>query len=207
MTPEPELKRTLGPLALVTLGIGAIIGAGIFTLTGVAAAPRAGPAIVISFVSAAFGCGLAGLCYSEFATLIPKAGSAYTYARETMGEFLGWVIGWDLILEYAVGAATVSIGWSQTVIALLDTLGIHLPPALIASPFQPVVLSNGQTIHGIVNLPAVFIVVMISLLLIRGIEESALANSVMVIVKVAVVLVFIAIGWSYINPANVTPLI
>jgi basic amino acid/polyamine antiporter, APA family len=207
MTPEPELKRTLGPIALVTLGIGAIIGAGIFTLTGVAAATHTGPAIVIAFVFAAFGCGLAGLCYSEFATLIPKAGSAYTYARETMGEFLGWVIGWDLILEYAVGAATVSIGWSQTVIALLDTLGIHLPPALIASPFQPVVLSNGQVINGIVNLPAVIVVLLISLLLIRGIKESALANSVMVIVKVSVVLVFIAIGWSYINPVNVTPLI
>ncbi|MDP8980894.1 MAG: amino acid permease [Acidobacteriota bacterium] len=207
MTAEPELKRTLGPVALVTLGIGAVIGAGIFTLTGVAAATRSGPAIIISFVFAAIGCALAGLCYSEFATLIPKAGSAYTYARETMGEFLGWVIGWDLILEYAVGAATVSIGWSQTLIALLDMLGIHLPPALIASPFQPVVLSNGQTIHGLVNLPAVMIVVLISLLLIRGIQESALANSVMVIVKVSVVLVFIAIGWSYINPANVTPLI
>ena len=207
MTPEPELKRTLGPIALVTLGVGGIIGAGIFTLTGVAAATRSGPAIVISFVIAAIGCAFAGLCYSEFAALIPKAGSAYTYARETMGEFVGWVIGWDLILEYAVGAATVSIGWSQTVIALLDNLGIHLPPALIASPFQPVVLSNGQTIKGIINLPAVFIVVMISLLLIRGIKESALANSIMVIVKVSVVLVFIAVGWSYVNPANHTPLI
>ena len=207
MTPEPELKRTLGPIALVTLGVGGIIGAGIFTLTGVAAATRSGPAIVISFVIAAIGCAFAGLCYSEFAALIPRAGSAYTYSRETMGEFVGWVIGWDLILEYAVGAATVSIGWSQTVIALLDNLGIHLPPALIASPFQPVILSNGQTINGIINLPAVFIVVLISLVLILGIRESALANSIMVIVKVSVVLVFIAVGWSFVNPANHTPLI
>src|ERR1700736_1045315 len=135
---EHALKRTLGAGALIALGIGAIIGAGIFTLTGVAAATNAGPALVISFIFAAIGCGFAGLCYSEFASMIPIAGSAYTYSYATMGELLAWIIGWDLVLEYAVGAATVSIGWSQTVVALLQTsFGINLPTSLIASPFQP----------------------------------------------------------------------
>ena len=202
-----SLKRTLGPFSLIALGIGAIIGAGIFTITGTAAATNAGPAIVLSFVFAAIGCGFAGLCYSEFSSMIPIAGSAYTYSYATMGELMAWIIGWDLVLEYAVGAATVSIGWSQTVVALLHRFGINLPPALIASPFQPVVLPDGTTVYGIVNLPAVFIVVLISLLLMKGIEESASVNTVIVFLKVSVVIVFIAIGWSYINPVNHIPLI
>src|ERR1700736_4870554 len=137
-TSEHTLRRTIGPFQLVALGVGAIIGAGIFTLTGVAAATKAGPALTVSFVLAAIGCGFAGLCYSEFAAMIPIAGSAYTYSYATMGELLAWIIGWDLVLEYAVGAATVSIGWSQTVVALLQTsFGINLPTSLIASPFQP----------------------------------------------------------------------
>src|SRR5882762_10239739 len=204
---EHSLKRSLGPVNLVALGIGAIIGAGLFVRTAAAIADHAGPSVVYAFILAGLGCAFAGLCYAEFASMIPIAGSAYTYSYATMGELMAWIIGWDLVLEYAVGAATVSIGWSQTVVALLDNLGIHLPPALIASPFQPVILSNGQTIKGIINLPAVFIVVTISLLLIRGIQESAVANSIMVIVKVSVVLVFIAVGWSYVDPANHTPLI
>src|ERR1700682_4552045 len=143
MTGEHCLKRCLGPAALIALGIGAIIGAGIFTLTGVAAATHTGPAIVLSFIAAAIGCGFAGLCYSEFASMIPIAGSAYTYSYATMGELLAWIIGWDLILEYAVGAATVSIGWAQTLVALLHPLGVDLPLSLVASPFQPVALADG----------------------------------------------------------------
>ncbi len=207
VTGEHTLKRTLGPAALIALGIGAIIGAGIFTLTGVAAATNAGPAIVLSFIGAAIGCGFAGLCYSEFASMIPIAGSAYTYSYATMGEFLAWIIGWDLILEYAVGAATVSIGWSQTLIALLHNFGIHLPPSISASPFQPIALPGGTTIYGIINLPAVFIVVIVSLILIIGIRESAGVNTVIVFLKVTVVVVFVAIGWAYINPTNHVPLI
>jgi len=132
---ENQLRRTLGPFSLIALGVGAVIGAGIFTLTGVAAANFAGPAIVISFVLAAIGCVFAGLCYSEFSTMIPIAGSAYTYAYATMGELIAWIIGWDLVLEYCVGAATVSIGWGQTLVALLHTFGIDLPAKFIASPF------------------------------------------------------------------------
>ncbi len=204
---DNSLRRSLGPLSLVSLGVGGIIGAGIFTLTGVAAATNAGPGLVISFILAAIGCVFAGLCYSEFSTMIPIAGSAYTYAYATMGELIAWVIGWDLVLEYCVGAATVSIGWSQTLVALLHSLGIDLPARLIASPFQPVTMPDGSTIYGIINVPAVLIVVMVSLLLMVGIRESAGANNIIVILKVSVILVFIAIGWSYIHPANLTPLI
>jgi APA family basic amino acid/polyamine antiporter len=187
------------------LGVGAIIGAGIFTLTGVVAATNAGPAIVFSFVLAAVGCVFAGLCYSEFSTMIPVAGSAYTYSYATMGELVAWIIGWDLILEYSVGAATVSIGWSQTLVSLLHTFGINLPPQLIASPFQPVTMSDGSVIHGFINLPAVLIVVLVSLLLVVGIRESASVNSVIVLLKITVILVFIFLGWSYIRPENHTP--
>ena len=172
-TGEHSLKRSLGPYQLVALGVGAIIGAGIFTLTGIAASTHAGPALTLSFVLAAIGCAFAGLCYSEFATMIPIAGSAYTYSYATMGELLAWIIGWDLVLEYAVGAATVSIGWSQTLVAILHRFGMHLPPQLIASPWQPVRLADGTVIHGIINLPAVFVIVLISLLLVKGIAESS----------------------------------
>jgi len=204
---EHSLKRTLGPGALVALGVGAIIGAGLFSLTGIAAANNAGPAVVYSFVLAAFGCAFAGMCYSEFATMIPIAGSAYTYAYATMGELLAWIIGWDLVLEYAVGAATVSISWSSYVISLLHDFGIELPAALIASPWQPVHLADGSTVYGVINLPAVLITSAISILLIVGIQESARVNEVMVILKVSVVLVFIGAGWKFINPANHTPMI
>jgi len=204
---DNSLKRSLGPLSLISLGVGGIIGAGIFTLTGVAAAQNAGPGLVISFVLAAIGCVFAGLCYSEFSTMIPIAGSAYTYAYATMGELIAWIIGWDLILEYSVGAATVSIGWSQTLVAFLHSLGIDLPAKLLASPFQSSVLPDGSTVNGIINLPAVIIVVLISILLMTGIRESAGVNNIIVVLKVSVILVFIAIGWSYIHPANLTPLI
>jgi basic amino acid/polyamine antiporter, APA family len=204
---ENQLRRTLGPFSLIALGVGAVIGAGIFTLTGVAAANFAGPAIVISFVLAAIGCVFAGLCYSEFSTMIPIAGSAYTYAYATMGELIAWIIGWDLVLEYCVGAATVSIGWGQTLVALLHTFGIDLPAKFIASPFQPIRLADGTPVHGIINLPAVFIVVIVSVILILGIRESAGINTIIVFLKVSVVVTFIAIGWKYISPGNHTPFI
>jgi APA family basic amino acid/polyamine antiporter len=194
------LKRSLGPGALVALGVGAVIGAGIFTLTGVAAATNTGPGLVISFVLAAIGCSLAGLCYSEFATMIPVAGSAYTYAYASFGELWAWIIGWDLILEYAVGAATVAISWSQTLVALLASLGVSFPASVAASPLQ-----GGA--GGVVNLPAVAIVALVSGILILGIRESATVNSAIVVLKVAVILVFVAVGWSYMQPANHTPLV
>ena len=200
---QNALKRSLGPVALVALGIGAVVGAGIFTLTGVVAATAAGPGLILSFVLAGLACMFAGLCYSEFATMIPVAGSAYTYAYATLGEIWAWIIGWDLILEYSVGAATVSIGWSQTLTALLSSLGLHVPDTIAASPFQ----GGPMASTGLINLPAVVIVVAASLILIRGIRESAGVNTVMVALKVTVILVFIAIGWSYMVPANHTPLI
>ncbi len=204
---EHTLRRTLGPGNLVALGIGAIIGAGLFSLTGIAAAEYAGPAIALSFLIAAVGCALAGFCYSEFATMIPIAGSAYTYSYATMGELLAWIIGWDLVLEYAVGAATVSISWSAYVVSFLHDLGIELPAQLVASPWQPVQLPSGELVHGIINLPAVFIIVLISCLLMVGIKESATANAIMVVIKVAVVVVFIAVGVWYVKAENYTPFI
>lgn len=192
------LKRTLGPVALVALGIGAIIGAGLFSITGLAAANNAGPAITISFIVAAFGCLFAGLCYAEFASMIPVAGSAYTYSYATMGEFLAWIIGWDLVLEYAVGAATVGISWSRYLVKFLEGFDIVLPHSLTVGPFEP---------GGIINLPAVGIIVLMSLLLIKGTKESATVNSIIVIIKVSVVLVFIFLGWKYINMDNLNPYI
>jgi len=204
---EHHLRRTLGPGSLVALGIGAIIGAGLFSLTGVAAAENAGPAIAISMIVAAIGCAFAGLCYSEFSCMIPVAGSAYTYAYTTLGEWLAWIIGWDLVLEYAVGASTVSISWSGYVVSLLHDFHIELPAQLVGGPFEPITLPDGRMIQGIINLPAVFIIVVISLLLMVGIKESARTNAVIVIIKLAVVLVFIGVGWMYINRANYTPFI
>jgi APA family basic amino acid/polyamine antiporter len=204
---EHTLKRSLGPASLVALGIGAIIGAGLFSLTGIAAAENAGPAVVLSFLVAALGCAFAGLCYSEFATMIPIAGSAYTYAYATMGELLAWIIGWDLVLEYAVGAATVSISWSAYVISLLHDWGIHLPYELVASPWQPVQLPDGSMATGIINLPAVFIVCVISCLLMIGIQESARTNAIIVVIKLSVVLVFIGAGVWYVKGSNYVPFI
>ena len=205
---EKGLKRTLGVGALIALGIGAIIGAGLFVRTAAAAGGHAGPAVVISFLIAAFGCALAGLCYAEFASMIPIAGSAYTYSYATMGEFIAWIIGWDLVLEYALGAATVSIAWSQYLNKLLQqTLGWQIPYQWSHSPFQVAQDVQGAVngTHGIVNLPAVLILFLLSMLLIRGTKGSAAINSVIVIVKVAIVLLFIFLGWHFINPANQHP--
>ena len=202
-----QLRRTLGPANLVALGVGAIIGAGLFSITGLAAANNAGPAITISFVVAALGCAFAGLCYAEFASMIPIAGSAYTYSYATMGEFIAWIIGWDLVLEYALGAATVAISWSGYLIKFLEYYDLHIPLELTLSPFQTVTLTDGSLVTGIMNLPAVFIIVVVSLILIKGTQESALANAIIVALKVGVVLVFVILGWSYIKPENYVPYI
>lgn len=200
---EKSLKRTLGPLSLVGLGIGAIIGAGLFIRTAAAAGGHAGPAVVISFAIAAVGCALAGLCYAEFASMIPIAGSAYTYSYATMGEFIAWIIGWDLVLEYALGAATVSIAWSQYLNNLLQqTVGWQIPYQWSHSPFQH---SLDTGVHGILNIPAVFILLLLSALLVRGTKGSAAVNSVIVIVKVAIVIMFIVLGWKFIDSANQHP--
>lgn len=202
---EKGLKRTLGAGNLVALGIGAIIGAGLFSITGGAAAANAGPAITISFVVAALGCAFAGLCYAEFASMIPVAGSAYTYSYATLGELIAWIIGWDLVLEYALGAATVSISWSRYLVKFLDHYDIHLPYYLTMSPFDTATLADGTVVSGMINLPAVIIIIVMSLVLIKGIKESATVNFVIVALKVTVVIVFIFLGWAYINPANFEP--
>lgn len=194
---EKGLKKTLTASGLTALGVGAIIGAGLFSITGMAAATNAGPAITISFIVAAVGCVFAGLCYAEFSSMIPVAGSAYTYSFATMGEFIAWIIGWDLVLEYAVGAATVSISWSRYLGKFLEGYGIHINDAFMLSPFE----------GGIINVPAVLIVMVMSLILIRGTKESAFVNGIIVMLKVTVVLVFIALGWQYIRPENYTPYI
>ena len=203
-----QLKRTLSATSLVALGIGAIIGAGLFSLTGIAAAEHAGPAVTISFVLAAFGCAFAGLCYAEFASMIPIAGSAYTYSYATMGEFAAWIIGWDLVLEYALGAATVAVSWSRYLLEFLGGFGIHLPVEFVCSPFEVVKLSDGTIVDGgLINLPAILVVCLLSLLLIRGTEGSALLNNILVTLKLLVVVMFITLGWSHIDPANYTPYI
>ncbi len=196
-TGNHSLKKTLGAGGLIALGIGAIIGAGLFSITGMAAAQNAGPAITLSFIVAALGCAFAGLCYAEFASMIPVAGSAYTYSYATMGEFIAWIIGWDLVLEYAVGAATVSISWSRYFVKFLSGFNIHLSEKFITGPWD----------GGIVNLPAVFIVILMSLLLIKGTKDSAIVNSIIVTLKVAVVIIFIVLGWKYIRTENYHPYI
>jgi APA family basic amino acid/polyamine antiporter len=196
-TGEHTLKKTLGANGLIALGIGAIIGAGLFSITGMAAANHAGPAITISFIIAGFGCLFAGLCYAEFASMIPVAGSAYTYSYATMGEFIAWIIGWDLVLEYAVGAATVGISWSRYLVKFLHGFDIHLPLSLTAGPWD----------GGIINVPAVLIIVLMSLLLVKGTKESAFVNGIIVAVKIVVVLTFIILGWKYINNDNFNPYI
>ncbi len=205
---EKGLKRSLGVGTLIALGIGAIIGAGLFVRTAAAAGGHAGPAVVISFLIAAFGCALAGLCYAEFASMIPIAGSAYTYSYATMGEFVAWIIGWDLVLEYALGAATVSIAWSQYLNNLLQqTVGWQIPYQWSHSPFQVAQDMEGVVngTQGIMNIPAVFILFLLSLLLSKGTKGSAAFNSIIVIVKVAIVIMFIILGWQFINPANQHP--
>ncbi|MEN9300092.1 MAG: hypothetical protein RLZZ429_2405 [Bacteroidota bacterium] len=199
---DKGLKRTLGAGNLVALGIGAIIGAGLFVRTAAAAGQAAGPAVTISFIIAAIGCAFAGLCYAEFAAMIPIAGSAYAYSYVTMGELVAWIIGWALIMEYALGAATVSIAWSEYLNKLLDG---GIPYEWSHSPFESFTDSAGVLHKGIVNAPALVILLLLTLLLIKGTQESAIVNAVIVFIKVAIVILFIVLGWQYIRPENHTP--
>jgi APA family basic amino acid/polyamine antiporter len=191
------LKRSLGALDLTLLGIGAIVGAGIFVLTGVAAAKYAGPAVMLSFVVSGFACAMAALCYAEFAAMIPVAGSAYSYSYATMGELVGWIIGWDLVLEYAVGAAAVAVGWSGYLTVILEGLGIHLPVALTHAP--------GSVPGAIINLPALIIVLLITWVLYIGISESARFNSIIVAIKLTVIGAVIVVGAFFVKPENWSP--
>lgn len=201
---EKGLKRTIGTMGLIALGIGAIIGAGLFTSTAEAIADHTGPAVTISFLIAGVGCALAGLCYAEFASMIPIAGSAYTYSYATMGEFIAWIIGWDLVLEYGVASAKVATSWSEYLNKLLVNLfDFEIPYEFCHSPFQ----SSPEGVRGIMNIPAVFIILLLSLVLIRGVKGSSMVNGIIVIVKVGIVLLFIGFGWSYINPDNFVPYI
>ena len=190
-----SLRRVLGPGSLVALGVGVIIGAGLFSITGMVAANHTGPAITLAFVIAAIGCCFAGLCYAEFASMIPVAGSAYTYAYATMGELIAWIIGWDLVLEYSVGATAVSISWSRYAVVVLEDLGIYLPHALTACPWD----------GGVANLPAAAIVVVMSLFLVRGTKGSSVLNGIIVFLKVSVIVLFIVLGWRFIDEGNYVP--
>jgi APA family basic amino acid/polyamine antiporter len=216
---DHSLKRALGPVNLVLLGIGAVIGAGIFVLTGQAAANYAGPGIVISFILAGTACAFAGLCYAEFAAMIPIAGSAYTYGYATLGELFAWIIGWDLILEYLFAASTVAVGWSGYVVSFLKDLGIHIPEAYTSAPYVHTtppdaglniwrLFTEGWSSTGhVLNVPAMFIVALLTILLIIGISESATFNNIVVVIKVTVVLLFIAFGLAYINADNWAPFV
>jgi APA family basic amino acid/polyamine antiporter len=188
------LRRSLGPLNLTALGIGSIIGTGIFVLTGTAASQNAGPGLIFSMIISAIGCAFSGLCYAEFAAMVPVAGSAYTYAYATAGELIAWIIGWDLILEYALSVSTVAVGWSGYFVSLSRDLGFVVPPAIAGPP-------------GAFNLPAVLIVLAVAALLLIGIRESANVNTALVVVKIAVLVVFVAAGAAYVNRANLTPLV
>jgi basic amino acid/polyamine antiporter, APA family len=206
MRGENRLRRVLGPVQLTALGVGAIIGAGIFVVTGVAAHNVAGPALMLSYVMAGTACIFAALCYAEFASMVPVAGSAYTYAYATLGELFAWIIGWDLVLEYAVGSATVANGWSSYFVQVLAKLNIHIPASLSSPPIVVDALTGHFVASGsIINLPALVIVALVTAVLVKGIQESARFNATMVILKVSVVLFVIAVGAFYINPSNWHP--
>ena len=196
-TGSGTLKRVLGPVSLVALGVGVIIGAGLFSITGTVAASYTGPAITLSFIIAAIGCCFAGLCYAEFASMIPVSGSSYTFSYATMGELIAWIIGWDLVLEYTVAATTVSISWSRYMTVFLQGVGIDLPHAFTACPWD----------GGIVNIPAMIIVVLMSLILMRGTAGSSFFNGLIVFLKIAVILIFVILGWQFIQNDNYTPYI
>jgi APA family basic amino acid/polyamine antiporter len=216
---DHRLKKALGPLNLTALGIGAVIGAGIFVLTGQAAAKYAGPAIVLSFILAGFACAFAGLCYAEFSSMIPISGSAYTYSYATLGEFIAWIIGWDLILEYLFAASTVAVGWSGYVVSFLKDVGINIPSAFTGAPYNHVapedagwniwrLFTEGWTRTGAtLNIPAMVIVGVITVLLVLGIQESATFNNIIVAIKLSVIFAFIAVGLAYINKANWQPFV
>ena len=203
---EHQLRRVLGPLSLTALGVGAIIGAGIFVLTGLAANQFAGPGLVLSFVVAGIGCALAALCYAEFAAMVPVAGSAYTYAYATLGELFAWIIGWDLVLEYAVASSTVAHGWSQYFVSFLGIFGVTLPSAWIQNPFDFDPASGTWVLtHAVCNLPAGLVVLLITIVLVVGIRESATFNAAMVVLKLVVVLFVIGLGSGYVETKNWSP--
>ncbi|MEO5360442.1 MAG: amino acid permease [Nitrospirota bacterium] len=205
---EAGLRRTLGPVELTSIGVGAIVGAGIFVLTGQAAATYAGPAIVLSFLLAFVACGFAGLCYAELASMIPISGSAYVYAYATLGEIIAWIIGWDLILEYFLGAATVAIGWSGYVVSFLGDFGINIPKYLCGPPFTYDTASHKWVVTGdVLNVPALFIVTAMSVVLLMGIRFSSWVNSMIVVLKVSILLIFIAAGAFFMNPSYLSPFI
>ncbi len=204
---DQPMAKTLGPFSITAIGIGAIIGAGIFVLTGTAAARYAGPAIMLSFVFGGIVCGFVGLCYAELAAMLPVSGSTYTYTYVTLGEVFAWIIGWDLILEYAMGGATVAVGWSGYATSLLHTAGFDIPPALATAPGGTIHLPGGGTATGIANLPAAFIVAILTILLILGTKQSTRLNNIMVAVKLVVVLGFIILGAAYVTPAHWHPFI
>jgi APA family basic amino acid/polyamine antiporter len=204
---QPTLRRALGPLNLTALGIGSVIGTGIFVLTGTAASQNAGPALVISMIIAAVACAFAGLCYAELASMIPVAGSAYTYAYASSGEFVAWIIGWDLILEYALSGATVAVGWSGYLVSFLRDLGIAFPPALTVAPNATAVAADGSVVPGVFNLPAAAIVLLVTALLVIGIRQSANTNTALVVIKTAVLIVFVALGAAYVRRENLVPFI
>ena len=202
-----ELKRTLTAANLVALGIGCIIGTGIFVLTGTAAANHAGPALTISFIISALGCVMAGLCYAEFAAMIPIAGSAYSYSYATLGEFIAWFIGWDLILEYLFASATVAVGWSGYIVSFLNDFGIHIPAYLCQAPFDHISGEGWVLTGNLINFPAIFIVLLVTGLLIVGIRESASVNNLIILIKLTVILLFIGFGLSYIDTSNWVPVV
>ncbi len=204
---EGGLKRSLGAINLIMLGVGAIIGAGIFVLTGEVASQYAGPAITISFIVAAFACACAGLCYAELASMIPVAGSVYTYSYATVGEFFAWIIGWDLIIEYLFAASTVSVGWSGYIVSFLKNIGIVIPQALTSAPFAYDDALGFHTTGALINLPAVFIIAVVTVILVIGVQESARFNNVIVAIKTTVILMFLIAGVSYINTGNWVPFI
>jgi APA family basic amino acid/polyamine antiporter len=206
MAGENRLRRVLGPVQLTSLGVGAIIGAGIFVATGAAAHNVAGPALMLSYIVAGVTCIFAALCYAEFASMVPVAGSAYTYAYATLGELFAWIIGWDLILEYAVGAATVANGWSGYFQSVIAKFGFHFPAALAGPPIiYDTAAGHFVSTHGIVNLPAILIVALVTIVLVKGIQESASFNATMVFLKLVVVLFVILVGSFYVNPQNWHP--
>jgi APA family basic amino acid/polyamine antiporter len=204
---KPALRRALGPLNLTALGIGSVIGTGIFVLTGTAASQNAGPALVLSMIIAAVACALAGLCYAELASMIPVAGSAYTYAYASSGQFVAWIIGWDLILEYALSGATVAVGWSGYFVSFLRDLGLALPARLTAAPAVGAVAEGGSIVPGAFNLPAAFIVLLVTALLVVGIRQSANTNTTLVVIKTAVLILFVALGAAYVRRENLVPFI
>ncbi|MDI2090335.1 APC family permease [Commensalibacter oyaizuii] len=204
---EEQLARVLGMPTLIFFGVGGIVGTGLFSITGIAASVHAGPAVIVSFLIGAIACGFIGLCYSELAGMITVAGSSYSYSYIAFGELIAWMVGWNLVLEYAVGAGAVAVSWSKYMLSLLEGFNIHLDPRFIASPFEMVKLSDGSYVNGIINIPSTFIVIILSLLLMKGMKESMTLNNVVVVIKILVILVLIAFGIPYINPHNFVPFI